>query len=100
MDDEGPAYDDIPRVGTSASAAEAGLRTIQEESIVVGLGKTPERQPLVPRNAAITRSLSRRRKRSTSAQPQGNGTVTQAVLMVRIIVSGSRIHVPTPLVFV
>lgn len=82
MDDEAPAYDDIPRVGTSASAAEAGLRMIREESMADGLGKPVDRQPLLPRSSAAARSLSRRRKRSTSAQPQGDATVTQAVLMV------------------
>jgi hypothetical protein len=81
MDDEGPAYDDVPRAGTSASAAEAGLRIIREESIAAGLGKPPERRPLLPRGSATARSLSRRRRRSISAHAHGDATVTQAVLM-------------------
>lgn len=81
MDDEGPAYDDVPRAGTSASAAEAGLRVIREESIATGLGKPPERRPLLPGGSATARSLSRRRKRSISAHAHGDATITQAVLM-------------------
>jgi hypothetical protein len=50
-----------------------------------GLNEVAERTPLL--NRSVSRSISRSRRRRHSIGPHGNATVTQAVLMVCLLVS-------------